>query len=84
MLAEQTESSGNYDRHTQPLQKIPDDVDASGYEYDSYVFHYPCATASRTGMTEAGAGKRCRSTSRGGRRALRGQFGRQRAGQRSS
>ena len=42
VLAEQTESSGNFTTVTRMLlQKIPDDVDAiASYEYDSYVFHY--------------------------------------------
>ena len=61
VLAEQTESSGNFTTVTRMLlQKIPDDVDAiASYEYDSYVFHYLVRDGvTHLCMTEAGAGKR--------------------------
>ena len=50
VLAEHTESSGNFTTVTRMLlQKIRDDVDArASYEYDEYVFHYQVSQATRS------------------------------------
>lgn len=61
VLAEHTESSGNFTTVTRMLlQKIRDDVDArASYEYDEYVFHYQVRNGiTHLCMTEAAAGKR--------------------------